>query len=619
LNAKSRLIIFISQNENNIKNHSYISIYHHKMDSSFNIIAFIENNPISRLSNAYNNKFLIKIKENFTELEQQMFVSSFYCYLKYHPTNDYVIDLDDVWKWLGFSQKVRAKELIEKYFIVEKDFKYVLPNNQEQKNEGRGGHNKQTILLNINTFKLFCIKAETKKANEIHNYFVKLETLLQEIVQEETNELKLQLENANEKSNELKQQIENAKNEKNELLEENEMLKKMNNKKPIIYIYQTNTRKDEKYFLKIGSTMNFNQRAKPFNQTNPFGKMVFSVEIPKYNLKTIEFFIHELFKNYLIKQEMFDVDIDTAKYIIISLVNLLNLCEMKDQREQFSMLSKIVEFQTKVINKTENVNISKREISTQTDNIETETQTSTIQENVITEDKNEKTFVEFINNHCVVEPTAEVSTMDIQGLYRIVYKKAEKEVYHAFMEYLKKRFMFARLHTPNKNETTNGFRGLRLKELIYTESQTPSDENTFILNCCKFHPGAKVLMTDLLEEYKNWKSKLNKEFDEEADRKKLKDYLNKTNYVFFSSLWHNNGSGQGYYGLVLNKQRIVYERKTSSTAKMIEKRDYITDDVINTWTTIKQASIEEGVSAAKMSRAVKNRIIFHEKYYFTEK
>ena len=35
----------------------------------------------------------------------------------------------------------------------------------EQK-QGRGGHNKETILLTIKTFKLFCIKAETTKANE---------------------------------------------------------------------------------------------------------------------------------------------------------------------------------------------------------------------------------------------------------------------------------------------------------------------------------------------------------------------------------------------------------------------------------------------------------------------
>ena len=35
-------------------------------------------------------------------------------------------------------------------------------------------------MLTINTFKKFCLKAETKKADEIHDYFIKLEELLQE-------------------------------------------------------------------------------------------------------------------------------------------------------------------------------------------------------------------------------------------------------------------------------------------------------------------------------------------------------------------------------------------------------------------------------------------------------
>jgi len=36
------------------------------------------------------------------------------------------------------------------------------------------------------------------------------------------------------------------------------------------------------------------------------------------------------------------------------------------------------------------------------------------------------------------------------------------------------------------------------------------------------------------------------------------------------------------------------------------------------WNTIKKASIEEGFSAAKMSRAVKNKIIFDNKHYYCE-
>lgn len=49
-------------------------------------------------------------------------------------------------------------------------------------------------MLTIRTFKLFCLKAGTKKAEQIHEYYIKLEETLQEIVQEESDELKLQLE-----------------------------------------------------------------------------------------------------------------------------------------------------------------------------------------------------------------------------------------------------------------------------------------------------------------------------------------------------------------------------------------------------------------------------------------
>ena len=56
------------------------------------------------------------------------------------------------------------------------------------KKEGRGGHNKEIIMLNVDTFKKFCLKSETKKADEIHDYFIKLEQILQEILQEETLE-----------------------------------------------------------------------------------------------------------------------------------------------------------------------------------------------------------------------------------------------------------------------------------------------------------------------------------------------------------------------------------------------------------------------------------------------
>jgi hypothetical protein len=44
----------------------------------------------------------------------------------YRGNRDFVIDLDDIWKWLGFSQKAMAKRALEKNFKQEKDYKILL-------------------------------------------------------------------------------------------------------------------------------------------------------------------------------------------------------------------------------------------------------------------------------------------------------------------------------------------------------------------------------------------------------------------------------------------------------------------------------------------------------------
>ena len=173
---------------------------------------FNRKNPITKLSQTYNNRLLEKVKNNFTEFQQQLFISFFYCYLNYNKTTDFVIDLDNIWQWLGFTQKIAAKKILERHFIIEKDYKCLLCRSTEQNKEQHGGHNKQKILLNIKTFKLFCIKTKTKKTNEIHEYFVNLEEILHETLEEESNELKQQLEK-------IKNGIKELKNENSEIKE----------------------------------------------------------------------------------------------------------------------------------------------------------------------------------------------------------------------------------------------------------------------------------------------------------------------------------------------------------------------------------------------------------------
>ena len=49
-------------------------------------------------------------------------------------------------------------------------------------------------IINVQGCKSLCMKARTKKADEIHDYYMKLEKVLQQTIEEETDELRLQLE-----------------------------------------------------------------------------------------------------------------------------------------------------------------------------------------------------------------------------------------------------------------------------------------------------------------------------------------------------------------------------------------------------------------------------------------
>ena len=62
------------------------------MTNTFDIVNLIEKNQITHLSNNYQHKLILKIKEHFTSTEQQLFVASFYCLLTFDK-NDFVIDL----------------------------------------------------------------------------------------------------------------------------------------------------------------------------------------------------------------------------------------------------------------------------------------------------------------------------------------------------------------------------------------------------------------------------------------------------------------------------------------------------------------------------------------------
>jgi hypothetical protein len=231
------------------------------MSETIDFVGLIENNPLTRLTGNYQSMMIDKIKVNFTTYEQQMFISSFYCYLNCDPVKDFIIDLDNVWKWLGFVQKVNAKRVLEKNFKLNNDYKISLCQLAKQDEKLHGGQNKEIIMLNIDTFKKFCLKSQTKKADEIHEYYIKMEKVLQDVLLEECNILtdqikKIKQDNANKDTllvnKEADYQIKLKK--QRELEKEKILLNQFTMYIPIVYIIRVKTFENGEYIVKIGES-----------------------------------------------------------------------------------------------------------------------------------------------------------------------------------------------------------------------------------------------------------------------------------------------------------------------------------------------------------------------------
>ena len=169
------------------------------------------------------NKLISKISENFQSSEQQLFAKSFLIYTSFKK-DEFCIDLDNIWKWIGFTRKDNAKRLLLNpkfnfeesvdyliFFapllggakIEEENVDYLIKTAPllggavlEENDENRGGHNKEQILLTVKSFKKLCLKAGTDRADQIHDYYIKLEEILHEVIKEEQIEYKNQLEDS---------------------------------------------------------------------------------------------------------------------------------------------------------------------------------------------------------------------------------------------------------------------------------------------------------------------------------------------------------------------------------------------------------------------------------------
>lgn len=92
------------------------------------------------------------------------------------------IDFDDAWVWIGYTRKDNAKKvLLDTGFLEGTDFRVFLRIQENSK----GGRPSEKIALTVDCFKSFCMMAGTQKGREVRKYFLDCEQELKRRIEEE--------------------------------------------------------------------------------------------------------------------------------------------------------------------------------------------------------------------------------------------------------------------------------------------------------------------------------------------------------------------------------------------------------------------------------------------------
>lgn len=472
-----------------------------------------------------------------------------------------------------------------------------------------GGSQQVTFLTEKGLYKVL-FKSRKPIAETFQNWVCEV---IKEIRINGSYTLQQQLLQAQEQLQQTEEQLQQTENALQTQREENELFQ-LSRKVPTIYIYNIDIRSSDT-LLKIGLTNCISERIIPYKTSHPYGKLIFHKEIlESTQLKLIEQSIHNKLSDFKVQGEVFRIDIEEAIICVTQEYNSFKLFKNTNDYERKIQLKRIHEFTNRIIDNKTNENV--RDMSTQTEFNELDPITvPIIQGDPELVDK----FNTFINDHCIVRPDVQVSAKDIIGQYRLFIREAKKEITQAFTDYLKRRFVYDRLKDQTMDQVVLGFSGVKLKEIEYKKNSVSCDEETFIFEKCVFTPGGTVTCKDVIEEFKDWKRIMKKNFDDSKDSKSLKCYLKKSPYLLFETVWSSSGGGQGFYGLKLRRDEKYH--RTSSTGCSVLKKN-MNDQILCEFETIAKAAEEEHMCAAKMSRSVKVKVIFgtgDNQYYYVKK
>lgn len=109
--------------------------------------------------------------------------------------DEFPVDLEQAWQWLGYSTKQKALKTLEFYFEEKVDYIFKIDelNSQDENNQmvkkPRAGRSSHLYFLTTNCLKEFGMIARTAKGKEIRKYFLECEKIAKQAIEQQQSQL----------------------------------------------------------------------------------------------------------------------------------------------------------------------------------------------------------------------------------------------------------------------------------------------------------------------------------------------------------------------------------------------------------------------------------------------
>ena len=528
------------------------------------------------------------LNSEFTNDEQIIFLQHFKGFL--NKDNEFVINIEFAFKWIGLARKDVCKRLLEKHFIIDLEYTInttVFHNKVENiKLKNPDGRPTEIILMTPTTFKQLCIIAHTEKGKQIRLYYIKMESILMKYLKEknEINE-KIILENekllleANQTNKNLGYALQTEK-EKNARM----LSRRVNKEEPgqVVYIY-----KESEFKYKIGETRDINQREKDHRCSNSQSVIVYTKRC--CNCKLLEKVVHHILDQYRDKhnREWFTVSFEIAKAVLDSahlfLDGLVNRCESIDDNSFFYKLKKLIESleelpkSIKIIEKKPEPEIVKpveKPIKINLDNV-----------------VNPLDFEKFINEFCEKNDESTVFSASILAAHKQWCRCAKKTTHDALYKYICENYKKVKVFDTNTNARIASFKGLKLKPISYIKPSKLEDIDNFINDKCELDYVSRIPSKDIYNAFEIWNKNIDPDYTLCAKEKSRIDNGFKTRFLP-GLIFTGSQNQHGYYFVHLKENpSFIGYKLTPSLKKKIIKIDINTKQIVETFESLSVAAV----------------------------